>query len=819
MPSTLKTFLICTAIFISPVAGAQLNPTTMQTLRQQAERGELDAALQELQKVAQKATGQRRLVSAAKAGLFMTAGRWAEAENELRDILKATGRTPLLIKDILLFQLGRVLFEQKKWNEARDTLAAVVTSDAPQAIRIEAQIYRIRSAIALGQPKLWSPDLQQVERLKKKLRNSELYPSILEILMNTDKLVNRTASACKSARELYSKYPAHAAVADWGMDMPKNQILGKPSGCQVSDKERRSRIRRLELYGLNERARTEILTLGKPGDSPAVDLAIASHMLNEGKVEDALKLLLSRYEALKSNVSYLQVLAKASSRAAESRLTIAAYDRIGQIAGKSKAGREARYLSAFSSYQFGDYDGALRRFTELKGLGSRQAKEAQWYAAWIKYLRGDFESALQELQALNSPRKPAARRARSEVVQKDRNRYWQAMCLLRLNRKEAASEIFLELAQDSGLGYYALASYQRLKVTGLLPKTFKLGAPGKAQAEEVEEEDDEETESEDSEMAEAPEASVKPEEKSAEKSATDTDKTEPSEEYADADDDDIPEDLVAAPLLANKNAGAPRRFDRAHALQLIGWSEMARRELAEVESQAHSLSERKRLLAEYQAAQLFHRSAQIADNDFVQERRRGGILQAKPLWEFAYPRAFEPMVLPAAKEFKVPEEFVWSIMKAESAFRFDARSPVGALGLMQLMPFTAKRVSELLSTTNFEVRSLLDPNINIRIGTRYLQRLFERFNGHPVLAAAAYNAGPHRALFWSQSFGRLEVDEFVEHIPFLETRNYVKKVLKNYQTYLILYRPNQAVSQLDFLPKPLVFKGAESLDVRKAETW
>ena len=126
-------------------------------------------------------------------------------------------------------------------------------------------------------------------------------------------------------------------------------------------------------------------------------------------------------------------------------------------------------------------------------------------------------------------------------------------------------------------------------------------------------------------------------------------------------------------------------------------------------------------------------------------------------------------------------------MRAESHYRADAQSGVGALGLMQMMPFTGRQVANLLSMNTFETKSLLDPGVNIRLGSRYLQRLLEKFSGSVPLVAAGYNAGPHRVHAWVRNFGSLNMDEFIEHIPFLETRNYVKKVVRNYQIYSLLY--------------------------------
>ncbi|MEQ1878420.1 MAG: lytic transglycosylase domain-containing protein, partial [Bdellovibrionia bacterium] len=143
-----------------------------------------------------------------------------------------------------------------------------------------------------------------------------------------------------------------------------------------------------------------------------------------------------------------------------------------------------------------------------------------------------------------------------------------------------------------------------------------------------------------------------------------------------------------------------------------------------------------------------------------------------------------------SKSFEVPEEFVWGIMRAESHYKFDVKSPVGALGLMQIMPYTGKRVATILEMPNFLPEQLLIPETNIKLGSRYLQRLLKLFEQKIPLAAAAYNAGPHRVRAWLKAFGKLEMDEFVEHIPFLETRNYVKRVVHNYQVYRLLYAKN-----------------------------
>ena len=103
----------------------------------------------------------------------------------------------------------------------------------------------------------------------------------------------------------------------------------------------------------------------------------------------------------------------------------------------------------------------------------------------------------------------------------------------------------------------------------------------------------------------------------------------------------------------------------------------------------------------------------------------------------------------------------------------------------------------------------------MRIGSRYLQRLLKKFDNNVPLVAASYNAGPHRVKAWLNGFGALDVDEFIEHIPFLETRNYVKKVVSNYQVYSLLYGNKK--DSLSYLSEILNVKATDSLATK--ETW
>ncbi|WP_164001950.1 transglycosylase SLT domain-containing protein [Pyxidicoccus caerfyrddinensis] len=169
-----------------------------------------------------------------------------------------------------------------------------------------------------------------------------------------------------------------------------------------------------------------------------------------------------------------------------------------------------------------------------------------------------------------------------------------------------------------------------------------------------------------------------------------------------------------------------------------------------------------------------------------------------------YPRAFSNAVEQAAAQAKVDPFLVWAIMRRESAFRPEVMSAADARGLMQIIPPTATAIAERLSEPAPAPADLFSPERNIRYGAWYLSRLMERF-GHPVLAAAAYNAGPGPTVKWTQERGTLPLDLFVETIPFKETRGYVKQVVADLFLYHAFYDANGKGLRLSLkVPEPSV---------------
>ncbi|MEX8517591.1 MAG: transglycosylase SLT domain-containing protein [Leptothrix sp. (in: b-proteobacteria)] len=174
-----------------------------------------------------------------------------------------------------------------------------------------------------------------------------------------------------------------------------------------------------------------------------------------------------------------------------------------------------------------------------------------------------------------------------------------------------------------------------------------------------------------------------------------------------------------------------------------------------------------------------------------------------------FPTPFRAEVTTIAQEIGVDPAYVYGLIRQESRFVTDARSGVGAAGLMQLMPATAKWTARKLGMA-YSAEQIHDRLTNLRLGTGYLKLVLDDFNGSQTLAAAAYNAGPTRSRRWREG-PTLEVAVWAENIPFNETRDYVKKVLSNASYYAALMNGKTQVMLKPRLGAPIGPRPAEAV--------
>jgi len=238
-------------------------------------------------------------------------------------------------------------------------------------------------------------------------------------------------------------------------------------------------------------------------------------------------------------------------------------------------------------------------------------------------------------------------------------------------------------------------------------------------------------------------------------------------------------------------------YRRAVELRTLGLELEAGREVTWlVDRYARNRGAMVELITRVSEAGGYHQGLRLARLHFRDGLERGLEPVQPKLWSVAYPTVY----LPTIRVFSTPRfdpYLAAAIIREESQYDARAVSRVGAVGLMQLMPSTAQAVAQRNGGGAVSRDDLFDYETNIRYGVRYLEQLLGQFGDNLVHAVAAYNAGPPIVLSWIQKFLDKEPDEFVELIPYQETRQYVRRVLRSYREYRRLGGAPCAVRSLD----------------------
>lgn len=375
-----------------------------------------------------------------------------------------------------------------------------------------------------------------------------------------------------------------------------------------------------------------------------------------------------------------------------------------------------------------EYDKAIQYFKNFSKTYKHDStnQSAYWLLGWSYFLKGDFESALPVFREFSQTKDEDSLKIR----------YWQAKTLFKLGKEQETREVLESIISNNPLSYYALVSEQLLRQI-------------------------------------APERTIA-------SIISERESTKPTTELKKKDVEEEP----VSPLLTNKN------YQKAEILIRIGLTEYANKELklADKETENKSLQMLGHFAPAYQAVGNYYRPLFLAVTTFSSQLSVPITEANRKWWEYAYPLAFWDDVKEFSKKYGVDPFIVLSLMRAESHFQTDVVSPTGAVGLMQIMPLTATHIALKLKTKDFDFQEMQSPRRNIQFGTWYVKHLMDQFNNFPTLAIPSYNAGPHRVKSWIKDRNGLPLDEFVEKIPYPETRNYIKRVLQNYWTYILLYK-------------------------------
>ncbi len=243
------------------------------------------------------------------------------------------------------------------------------------------------------------------------------------------------------------------------------------------------------------------------------------------------------------------------------------------------------------------------------------------------------------------------------------------------------------------------------------------------------------------------------------------------------------------PVRFNRGAAPPDnlRIQKSFLLQNGALFDLAIDELQAAYSQDGSLWAAGEMVRIYQSTGRYWRALQMLKRGVPGYFSMEIADLPRPFWEALFPRLYWPDIQKYSAENQLDPFLVAGVIRQESEFHAGAVSHARALGLMQILPATGRKLAREIKLGRFSTKMLFDPTVNVQMGTRYFRGLLDSQEGTPQYALAAYNAGPDRVAEWRAAGQYRDVDEFVESIPFTETREYVQAVLRNAAVYRRLY--------------------------------
>lgn len=390
---------------------------------------------------------------------------------------------------------------------------------------------------------------------------------------------------------------------------------------------------------------------------------------------------------------------------------------------------ESLFIRARIAEEAGRHSETLRILerADLEKMADRGLRDKLlWYRAWNLRKAGRLKEAAENLERLSRDEQTPSLLAR--------DRYWLGRTYKDLKNEDKAREEFQWLISNDPLGYYGLLAYRELKRP--LPPFGDVA--NKIAVETSRDLDDGRT--------------------PAAKENSETSSPSPVLSLSGAEREKF-EWLI----LAKENELARLYLDHTSADRRSGFNDAQLTDLLQLYAQAGNYIVLFARISELPAA--------------VRQR----IVDTRP--DLLFPQPWKPLVLDASRKFNVPAELIYSIMRQESSFNPTARSIADAFGLMQLIPEMAKRAG---TKTGIEIRAhedLYRPETNIPLGAAFLRGLFEHWNNQFVLSVASYNASEKAIAGWLRTRFKGDPLEFIEDVPYEETKTYIKLVLRNFVFY------------------------------------
>jgi soluble lytic murein transglycosylase len=610
---------------------------------------------------------------------------------------------------------------------------------------------------------------------KKMLKNLRSQPEGVEYELSYLKWIqknNNTREVCTTERTRWLSQ----------ISLSLGEVSKGLRSCPLTYNDFIYRIRMAIFSGEEKKAQDEInefVSDRKSGEWERAYLQ-AVFFSNVGDPTSAFDIVIKHEAAIKKNEDYFVNLFYIAQRAGQQQKAEAIINEILKHTRSSKKLNDYKFQKAFLFYQTKRYKEALALLEPLikshrshkRKKKSNEYDDLTWLRAWCQYLNKDYEKAVKSF----NENKAWAR-------DKAKNLYWLAQAEYAQGNQLVALEYYRQLARPvldgkffnyyNYLAWLRFDSYKSNATSDFIRSQLIAMKSGRG-------------------LFVLPDYSTNVKKLQASyQSYYDEVMTTDEGALQIINQENASEDTAEAGIQPLSSKELKAELAWADELTKWGYRDMAKWHLYEVEKNLKSKLDVAPLVQYYLEKHHYNRAIMLMQKVGSLTTKKLSLTEEEMLWKSIFPKAYENAIETHAKKQQIQRFLIWSIMKAETQFKTDAISPVGAVGLMQFMPYTSKKVAVILGE-DLQNNHLFDSNVAIKYGATYLKKLSNELGSQLPLIAAAYNGGPHRVKLWLKNFreadnSNLENDVFIEHIPFNETRTYVKRVINFYLAYQKLY--------------------------------
>lgn len=652
--------------------------------------------------------------------------------------------------------------------------------------------------------------LSYLDPLIKKWRRHSKRPYLLEALLH-HALKNSEYSKtvyCRWFNKLYTDHPDHSASRVWSLANDVHDFKGYKVSCVADLNDKRSRLFTSFRKGMSEKIERELKEFSD--EEVADELKIDYYYLS-GQMEKAVEFSKIVFgKKLNTDPDLLRRLSRYNYYAGNYEDSLSDYKRVVELYNKSRSKAYHLYYFSKLNLNLNNHDVTESSIEQIskRYKNTPYYRSTRWYKSWNYFLDKKYQEAFHgfnELLIELQKKKINVRGLNEEKVL-----YWIGRSLEKSGEVGKAVSVYKKINEQNSPSYYSLLSSMRLKsifknqgvdlnFEDILNPPWRVMEEGKlAQITKVYD-------------------SIKLSARTP--SALHIGLKNSGESLVDENVMSLPNNIVFEVGREEKSFGA--ELSRFKNYSELGFLNEASEVLSILERKSKTKEFKETLLSNFKSIKDYKNLSRSTLRYFNVQRYSEDPFVANKYWKYAYPKAFNTHVSKYSKSFNVPKSLIWAHMRAESFYDSNAMSPVGAQGLLQIMPYTAEKLLNIelksskrnSASSNIEFKTqsqflenLMNAELNIKMGSAYLGRLKKIFSNHFPLMAAAYNGGPHRVKLWSSQFGEMEMDEFIERIPFSETKSYVKKIIFYNYVYTSLYDPKRSYNDFYKITKPLGYK-------------